>query len=181
MRLRWKWEFSLLPETLYLLEGQMLLLLLLFPPWRGVPNGDYARNQTSQLCHAISTPDRGCVGHPTMVRMVIMVPERGFVWNTKRNYLNQRKGLHFLCSAYITHRVPTMAHLGNSTVALSIFIIDKRQLCFQTIKEVYIPTVETFLFFIYEMCPCLPQKFHELFIYLSLTNKCCTSGPSRCL
>jgi hypothetical protein len=84
----------------------------LFLPWRGVSNGDYARNQTSQLCHAISTPDKEGVDYHTMVRMAIMALERGFVPNRKKNYWSQRKGLHFLCSTYITQRVANMAHLG---------------------------------------------------------------------
>lgn len=84
----------------------------LFLPWPGVSNGDYARNQTSRLCHAISTPNREGVDHHTTASMVIVAPEKGFVPNWKKKNLSQRKSLHFLCSTYVTQRVATMAHLG---------------------------------------------------------------------
>lgn len=62
------------------------------PPWRGVLNGDYARNQTNQLCHAISTPDREGVDYHKMVRMIIMAPERGSVPDRKKEIITEVKG-----------------------------------------------------------------------------------------
>lgn len=85
----------------------------LFPSSRGVLNGDYARNQTNQLCHAISTPDREGVDYHTMVRTVIMAPERGFVPDRKKEIITEVKGrVCLFCAPPTLLRVATMAHLG---------------------------------------------------------------------